>query len=76
MGLQSNHEEKDTRLVLHAVNSQADEVVVWCKYTDVLLLLVAHFPRALCQNLWQLTGTSKKRRYTSIGQVFFNLPAI
>ena len=43
-GFQINHEEADTRFVLHAVNNQAYVVVVWCKATDVLLLLVAHFP--------------------------------
>ena len=62
-GLQSNHEEADTRLVLHAVNSHADEVVIWCKDTDVLLLLVAHFHRAL---LSELMATNRYFQETTV----------
>ncbi len=71
--LRATHEEADTRLILHVVHSQLDTVVVAARDTDVLLLLVAHFPRSQCKRLVMMSGTSKKRRYISIGQVFSNL---
>ena len=72
--LRSIHEEADTRLVLHAVHCEFNTVVVSSRDTDVLLLLVSHFPRARCKNLWLMSGTSKKRRYIPIEAVFTNLP--
>ena len=72
--LESTHEEADTRLVLHAVHSKFNTVVVSSRNTDVLLLLVSHFKRAKCEQLWMMSGTSKKRRYIPIGAVFNNLP--
>ena len=47
--LMVTHEETDTRLVLHAVNCSKDDIVVSARDTDVLLLLVAHFPRVQCR---------------------------
>ena len=70
----STHEEADTRLVLHAIHSQYNTVVVASRDTDVLLLLVYHFQRMRCQRLWMMSGTSKKRRYIPIETVFNNLP--
>lgn len=72
--LRANHEEADTRLVLHAVHSQFNTVVVSSRDTDVLALLVSHFPRAQCEHLWMLSGTTKKPRYIPIATVFNNLP--
>ena len=40
----ADHEEADTRLVLHAIVNSCDTVVVSARDTDVLLLLVAHLP--------------------------------
>jgi len=72
--LKSTHEEADTRLVLHAVHSQFNTVVVSSRDTDVLLLLVSHFRRMQCEHLWMMSGTSKKRRYIPIVAVFNKLP--
>ena len=72
--LRSTHEEADTRLVLHAVHSPCKTVVVSSRDTDVLLLLVSHFPRAQCERLLMMSGTSKKRRYIPIDAVFNSLP--
>ena len=72
--LRSTHEEADTRLVLHAVHCKFNTVVVSSRDTDVLLLLVSHFPHAQCENLWLMSGTSNKRRYVPIEAVFSNLP--
>ena len=73
--LKYTHEEADTRLVLHAVHSQFQTVVVSSRDTDVLLLLVSHFQRIQCQHLWMKSGTSKKRRYIPIDEVFNKLPS-
>ena len=72
--LKSTNEEADTRLVLPAVHSQFNTVVVFSRDTDVLLLLVSHFQSMQCQYLWMKSGTSKKRRYIPIDAVFNKLP--
>ena len=72
--LRATHEEADTRLMLHAVHSQFNTVVVSSRDTDVLVILVANFPRVQCERLWMLSGTAKKRKYTPIDAVFQNLP--
>ena len=73
--LKSTHEEADTRLVLHAVHSQFNTVVVSSRDTVVLLLLVSHFQRMQCQHRWMKSGTSKKRRYIPIDAIFNKLPS-
>ena len=72
--LRSTHEEADTRLVLHAVHSHFKTVDVSSRDTDVLLLLVSHFPLAQCEHLWMMSGTSKKRHYIPIDASFNNVP--
>ena len=67
--LRATHEEADTRLVLHALQSSYNTVVVYAKDTDVLLLLVAHFQNMQCSSLWMMTGKSKKRKYIPVGEV-------
>ena len=59
---------------MHAVHCKFNTVVVSSRDADVLLLLVSHFPHAQCENLWLMSGTSKKWRYIPIEAVFSNLP--
>ena len=62
--LQGSHEEADTRLVLHsceAVNQGYKRVLVICRDTDVILLLV-HFIPAQTAEVWMISGTAKKRK--------------
>ena len=40
--IRSTHEEADTRLVLHCAHTDSSSVIVWCRDTDVLLMLMAH----------------------------------
>ena len=61
-------------MILHAVHSQYNTVVVSSRDTDVLVILVSHFPRAQCEHLWMLSGTTKKRRYIPVDAVYNNLP--
>ena len=61
---QGNHEEANTRLVLHsceAVNQGYKRVLVICRDTDVMLLLV-HFIPAQAAEVWMISGTAKKRK--------------
>ena len=62
--LQGNHEEADTRLVLHsceAVSQGYKRVLVICRDTDVMLLLV-HFIPAQTAEVWMIFGIAKKRK--------------
>lgn len=40
--LRASHKEADMRMMLHAINSQKDTVVLISSDTDVLLLLITH----------------------------------
>ena len=72
--LRATHEEADTRLVLHALNCPFEVVVVASKDTDVLVMLLAHFPNMQCEHLWMRSGTAKQRKYIPIRETFNNLP--
>ena len=63
------HEEADTRIVLHAMHSPCETVVVSVRDTDVFLMLVYHFNKMRCKNLWMMAGTSKVRRFIPIHEV-------
>ena len=67
--LKANHEEGDTRLILHAMHADADTIVVHCRDTDVLLLLLAHSAHIQCDNLWMKAGTAQARKYIPINEV-------
>ena len=57
--LASDHEEADTRIVLHARDAAArgyKQVNILCRDTDVLVLLLAHREQ-LCQEIWMFAGT-------------------
>ena len=73
--LKSNHEEADTRFVLHGVNIERhlNNLVVYSRDTDVLLLLLAHRTR-FSSKVWILAGTSKKPKYIPLEEVSANLP--
>lgn len=62
MELSSNHEEADTRLILHAMNAYREgyaRLVVKCRDTDVFLLLIHHLVQ-LPVKMWMVSGTSNK----------------
>ena len=63
--LRLDHEEADTRLLLHAkhVASTHPRIVIQSPDTDVAVLAVAHFNDLGCQELWLRTGTKDKERY-------------
>ena len=72
--LEAYHEEADTRVVLHCINNSADSVVVYARDTDILVLLLAHFEKMPCKNLWLKAGTYKKPKYFPIHELHQDLP--
>ena len=56
--LRANHEEADTRLILHCIHPHMETIVVAVRDTDVLLLLLAHYDRMGCTRLYMKAGTS------------------
>ena len=70
----ADHEEADTRLVLHAIVNSCDTVVVSARDTDVLLLLVAHLPSMPSANVWMMAGTAARRKFFNIRAISENLP--
>ena len=69
--LQSDHEEADTRLILHAANALRagqSQVTVQSPDTDVFLLLTHHWSKMKSQGaeLWFQTGTGLKERLIPI----------
>ena len=62
--LHGNHEEADTRLILHscqAVSEGYERILVICSDTDVLLLLL-HFIPSRAAQVWMISGTAKNRK--------------
>ena len=73
-GLKGNHEEADTRIILHAINCSSNTIVVQARDTDILVLLLAHYNQIGCHDMWLKVGTSKNRKYIPVHNVFNNLP--
>jgi len=63
--LRSDHEEADTRLLLHAKHAATTHprIVIQSPDTDVAVLSVAHFDDLCCQELWFKTGIKDRQRY-------------
>ena len=69
--LASDHEEVDTRIVLHVRDIAArgyKQVNILCRDTDVLVLLLAHREQ-LCQEIWMFAVTSRQRRYITVHRI-------
>ncbi len=74
--LEAEHEVDDTRLVLHVIHCGAFyySIVVRAKDTDILLLLVHHYPRFNNRCVWMMSGTANAVRYYSVHTIYRNLP--
>ena len=62
--LSANHEEADTRLILHAndaIQNNYKRIIVICRDTDVLLLLLYHLGHTEAE-VWMVSGTSKQKK--------------
>lgn len=71
IALRSNHEEADTRLLLHAKYAArpSSRIVIQLPDTDVLVLIVAHFADLNCKELWFRTGVKDRLRYIPVHDV-------
>ena len=60
--LKSDHEEADTRLLLHARNAVQDgvRIIIQSPDTDVLILCNSLFQEIGCEELWFRTGVKDK----------------
>lgn len=66
--LLSDHEEADTRILLHAKHAAEthNRIVIQSPDTDVAVLSVAHFQNLGCSELWFKTGVRDKSRFIPI----------
>ena len=74
--LRSNHEEADTRMVLHAAYATRQSpslIVIQTPDTDVLILAITHFAAIGCQELWLRTGTRDRHRNVPVHVIHKNL---
>lgn len=77
VALFATHEEADTRVILHAVQSPYSTVVVSASDRDILLLLIYHYYQSKNQNdFWMMTGTKNNRKYVPIREIVKSLPAV
>ena len=75
--LYSNHEEADTRLILHAcdaVDKQFSRILVVCRDTDVLLLLLHFFGSKQDIEVWMESGTARQKKYYPVHEIAEKLP--
>ena len=72
----SNHEEADTRMVLHladAAKNGYNKILLRTIDTDVVVLSVAAFAKLEIQELWIAFGTGKNFRYIPIHEIAASL---
>lgn len=74
--LKNNHQEADTKVVLHAKSPDREQgnIVIRVSDTDIAVLLLYHSAN-LSATLWMNTGTATKsiRRYINIKAIFHKL---
>ena len=71
--LRADHEECDTRLILHCIHAHMNMIVLSIRDTDVLLLLLAHYSRIDCTRLYMKAETSKASKYFPVHEIHQNL---
>ena len=69
--LRSNHEEADTRMILHAKYAARTDrrLVTQSPDTDVLILSVSHFRSLGCPELWFRTGLKDGQRMIPVHEI-------
>ena len=68
----SNHEEADTRLILHAheaIANNFNRIVVLCRDTDVLLLLIHFFGKNEEIETWMVGGNAKQKKCFPVNSI-------
>ena len=67
--LMADHEEADTRLILHCIHIDLKTIVMSVRDTDVLLLLLAHYDKMRCTRLYMKAGTSKAPKFLPVHEI-------
>ena len=69
--LQSNHEEADTRLLLHSKHAadNASQIVIQSPDTYVLAICMSHFNSLSCEELWFQTGVKDRLQFIPMHKV-------
>ncbi|CAG9762464.1 unnamed protein product [Ceutorhynchus assimilis] len=70
----ATHEEADKRVLLYAVHSDVDNIVVMARDTDICLLLIHHSDKMTSSKVWMMSDTAKKRKYLSVHEICKILP--
>ena len=72
--LSCNHEEADTRLILHASDAKqiSERIVIWSPDTDVGVLGIHHY-KNIKRELWLRTGVKDKSRFVPLHEIAINL---
>ena len=70
---QAKHEEADTRIILHCIETYTDNIVFQSRNTDVIMLL-GHYHRMPCTKLWLKAGTAKKQQYIPVHAIVDQMP--
>ena len=68
----SDQEEADTRILLHISDAKRcgfERIMVRCRDTDVLVLLIHFFSDILPTELWMCAGTKEKKRFIPVHSV-------
>ena len=73
--LNSDHEEADTRMLLHAQHASQDaqRIIIQSPDTDVLLLCVTHCDEIGTGELWFRTGVKDRLRYIPAHKIVLSL---
>ena len=74
--IQSDHEEADTKLLLHAVDATicgATSISIHSPDTDVFVLSVRRYPQ-LCRDTNFVTGIGQTRRIIPMGPTYLQSP--
>ncbi|MES9882793.1 MAG: hypothetical protein ABW185_18145 [Sedimenticola sp.] len=69
--LKADHEEADTRIILHAIDASQqgfERLNIVCKDTDVLVLLI-HFADVLCKDVRMKVGSAKAPKYIAVHDI-------
>ena len=67
-----NHEEADTRVIIHAFDAArkgSQKLLIRTVDTDILVLAIAYVERLGVQELWVAFGTGKKFRYLAAHEI-------
>ena len=74
--LESTNKEADTRIVLHskdAVTSGYQRIIINCRYTDDLVLMIHFCDSVAADELWMSCGTKLKPKYIPVHTVHRHL---